>query len=123
MIKNGTAPRMVQDEKFATYDAHISAKSELAELDLKSLSAQELHNFIRGCDKVPGAWTIIGGQKVTFFGSSLWTDDGDLPSGHHEVLAEKSDKPFIVHSHGMLLPGNDGKYVNYYIDYNINKIL
>lgn len=27
-------------------------------------SAQDLHNFIRGCDKVPGAWTTINGQVI-----------------------------------------------------------
>ena len=30
-------------------------------------SAQDLHNFIRGCDKVPGAWTTINGQVIYYY--------------------------------------------------------
>ena len=30
-----------------------------------TLSAQDLHNFIRGNDTVPGAWAVIDGQVGT----------------------------------------------------------
>ena len=29
-----------------------------------SLTAEQIHNFIRGNDKVPGAWTTVGSEQV-----------------------------------------------------------
>lgn len=61
LIADGEAPKQVQQTEGATYDAHISAKPELAEIKWDQ-PALALHNFIRGCDKVPGAWSTINGQ-------------------------------------------------------------
>lgn len=108
MIKNGTAPKIVQPEEGASYEPYITAKPELAEINFEQ-SAEALHNFIRGCDKVPGAWTSIDGQKVIFYGSTLWNDA--IPEGSLVTLT-KCKKPAIVHSNGILLTGIDGKHVS-----------
>jgi hypothetical protein len=39
-----------------------------------SLSAQELHNFIRGNEKVPGAWALINGEVRAFVSYSQVKD-------------------------------------------------
>ena len=31
-----------------------------------SLGAEQIHNFIRGNDKVPGAWTLIDSEQVFY---------------------------------------------------------
>ncbi len=59
MVADGTAPRVPQTEEGATYDPIVKKGS--VQVDW-SLPSQDIHNFIRGSDKVPGAWTIIGGE-------------------------------------------------------------
>lgn len=105
LIADGKAPKIAQTEVGATYDAMM--KKDNAEINWDS-TAQNLHNFIRGCDKVPGAWTLVDGQKLTFYGSSVW--EGPMPDGH-AVSVSDSRKAF-VHKDGMLLFGTDGKAVN-----------
>jgi methionyl-tRNA formyltransferase len=73
-------------------------------------SAQAIHNFIRGMDSAPGAWTVLEGQNVKLFGSKLWSGH-PLPEGQNVNVAGM-EKPAIIHSDGLLLHGNDGKAVN-----------
>ncbi|XP_059101504.1 mitochondrial 10-formyltetrahydrofolate dehydrogenase [Peromyscus eremicus] len=68
--------------------------------------ASAIHNWIRGHDKVPGAWAEINGQMVTFYGSSLLTSS--VPAG--EPLDIRGSKtPGLVTKNGLVLFGNDGK--------------
>lgn len=106
MIHQGRAPRITQPEEGATYDPLL--KKANVKVDLNQ-SAETIHNFIRGCDKVPGAWIEINGEKVTLFGSRLW--NRMEPRGTKVELAGAS-KPAIVHKYGMVIFGNDGKMVN-----------
>ena len=39
------------------------------------MSAQDIHNFIRGNDKVPGAWITLGGEVRS---GSLYTVHGRI---------------------------------------------
>jgi formyltetrahydrofolate dehydrogenase len=71
MIAAGNAPRIVQPTEGATYEAYITAKPELAQINFSEHTAQSLHNFIRGNDKVPGAWALLNGEQHTFFASTL----------------------------------------------------
>ncbi|CAJ0933258.1 unnamed protein product, partial [Mesorhabditis belari] len=111
MIAAGTAPRIVQPEEGASYDPYITTKPELAEIDWKKTQWQ-LHNFIRGNDKVPGAWATLNGEKVSFFDSTLWKED-KLPENALEVVVDTvpGGKVF-AHDGGLLLPASDGKFVN-----------
>ncbi|NXR98013.1 AL1L2 dehydrogenase, partial [Oxylabes madagascariensis] len=70
--------------------------------------AEALHNWIRGHDKVPGAWTKINGQVVTFYGSSLL--DASVPAGQ-ELTIQGSSRPGLVTKNGLVIFGNDGKTV------------
>uniref|UniRef100_A0A8C3IIW8 10-formyltetrahydrofolate dehydrogenase n=1 Tax=Chrysemys picta bellii TaxID=8478 RepID=A0A8C3IIW8_CHRPI len=103
LIADGKAPRIPQPEEGATYEG--IQKKENAEISWDK-PAEALHNWIRGHDKVPGAWTVIDGQMVTFYGSSLL--DGPVPPG--QPLAIKSTtKPGLITKNGLVLFGNDGK--------------
>ena len=64
MIAEGTAPQIVQPTEGATYDAML--KKDIVKLSLDQ-SAQDIHNYIRGCDHVPGAWTEINGKVCLNF--------------------------------------------------------
>ncbi|XP_067553908.1 mitochondrial 10-formyltetrahydrofolate dehydrogenase isoform X2 [Pseudorca crassidens] len=103
LIADGKAARMPQSEEAATYEG--IQKKENAEISWDQ-SAEALHNWIRGHDKVPGAWTEINGQVVTFYGSSLL--NSSIPPG--EPLEIKgARKPGLVTKSGLVLFGNDGK--------------
>uniref|UniRef100_A0A452UWL8 10-formyltetrahydrofolate dehydrogenase n=1 Tax=Ursus maritimus TaxID=29073 RepID=A0A452UWL8_URSMA len=103
LIADGKAPRIPQREEGATYEG--IQKKENAEISWDQ-SAQVLHNWIRGHDKVPGAWTEINGQMVTFYGSSLLKSS--VPPGEPlEIKGAK--KPGLVTKNGLVLFGNDGK--------------
>ncbi|XP_054430413.1 mitochondrial 10-formyltetrahydrofolate dehydrogenase [Pteronotus mesoamericanus] len=103
LIADGKAPRIPQPNEGATYEG--IQKKENAEISWDQ-SAEVLHNWIRGHDKVPGAWTEIDGQMVTFFGSSLL--NSSVPPGQPlEIKGAK--KPGLVTKNGLVLFGNDGK--------------
>ncbi|KAM9228964.1 mitochondrial 10-formyltetrahydrofolate dehydrogenase isoform 3-T3 [Dugong dugon] len=103
LIADGKAPHTPQPEEGATYEG--IQKKENAEISWDQ-SAEVLHNWIRGHDKVPGAWTEINGQMVTFYGSSL-LNSSVLPGDPLEIKGAK--KPGLVTKKGLVLFGNDGK--------------
>ncbi|CAG9820636.1 unnamed protein product [Phaedon cochleariae] len=112
MVANGTAPKIVQSEKGATYDPMLN-KPELQKIDWTK-SAKNIHDFIRGMDSVPGASCLMklpGNdefQETLLFGSTLW--HSALPIGKEiEIQGTRSG---IIHQEGLLLTGSDGNYVN-----------
>ncbi|KAG5836104.1 hypothetical protein ANANG_G00251050 [Anguilla anguilla] len=104
LIAAGKAPRITQPEEGATYEA--IQKKENAKIDWNQ-TAEALHNWIRGNDKVPGAWAEVDGQKVTFYGSTL-VDNGTTASGQPLEIPGAS-QPGLVSKGGLVLFGNDGK--------------
>uniref|UniRef100_A0A5F9CBY6 formyltetrahydrofolate dehydrogenase n=1 Tax=Oryctolagus cuniculus TaxID=9986 RepID=A0A5F9CBY6_RABIT len=69
--------------------------------------ASAIHNWIRGNDKVPGAWTEACGQKLTFFNSTL-TVPGSVPEGD-PLPIPGAHRPGLVTKAGLILFGNDDK--------------
>ena len=61
LVRAGKAQKLVQDEALATYESWF--RKEDAEIDW-SRPLAEAHNFIRGSNPRPGAWTTIGGEQV-----------------------------------------------------------
>ncbi|XP_033018640.1 mitochondrial 10-formyltetrahydrofolate dehydrogenase [Lacerta agilis] len=103
LIADGKAPHITQPEEGATYEG--IQKKENAEISWDQPAAA-LHNWIRGHDKVPGAWAMIDDQVVTFYGSSLL--HGSPPLGE-ELAIKGAAKPGLVTKNGLVLFGNDGK--------------
>uniref|UniRef100_A0A8C5MJY4 10-formyltetrahydrofolate dehydrogenase n=1 Tax=Leptobrachium leishanense TaxID=445787 RepID=A0A8C5MJY4_9ANUR len=103
LIADGKAPRIGQPEDGATYEG--IQKKENSKICWDN-SAEMIHNWIRGHDKVPGAWTEINGQIVTLFGSSLL--QGSVPAGE-PLPIDGALKPGLVTKNGLVLFGNDGK--------------
>ncbi|XP_071984943.1 cytosolic 10-formyltetrahydrofolate dehydrogenase [Engystomops pustulosus] len=104
LIAQGSAPRIAQPTEGATYDP--IQKKENAKINWDQ-PAEAIHNFIRGNDKVPGAWTEVNGSKLTFFGSSF-TTNGPNPEGEPLEIPGAS-QPSLVTKNGLVLFGNDGK--------------
>uniref|UniRef100_A0A8D0CJX4 10-formyltetrahydrofolate dehydrogenase n=1 Tax=Scleropages formosus TaxID=113540 RepID=A0A8D0CJX4_SCLFO len=104
LIEVGKAPRITQPQEGATYEG--IQKKENAKIDWNQ-SAEALHNWIRGNDKVPGAWAEVDGQKLTFYGSTLV--DNDTPASGQSLEIPGACRPGLVTKQGLLLFGNDGK--------------
>ncbi|XP_064417876.1 mitochondrial 10-formyltetrahydrofolate dehydrogenase [Latimeria chalumnae] len=103
LIADGKARRIPQPDEGATYEG--IQRKENAKISWDQ-SAVALHNWIRGHDKVPGAWAIINDQMVTLYGSSVV--EGSVPSGE-PLNIEGASRPGIVSRNGLVLFGNDGK--------------
>ncbi len=76
LIAAGQAPRHQQVEADMTYEGPW--EGDIARIDF-SLPAQTVHNFIRGSDRAPGAWSSSGGERVTLYGSTLATAERAAP--------------------------------------------
>uniref|UniRef100_A0AAQ4RFU9 10-formyltetrahydrofolate dehydrogenase n=1 Tax=Gasterosteus aculeatus aculeatus TaxID=481459 RepID=A0AAQ4RFU9_GASAC len=98
LIADGKAPRIPQTEEGASYEG-IQKKSN-------SKVREAIHNWIRGHDKVPGAWTLIDGQSVTLYGSSML--GGSVPAGQ-PLEIEGASQSGLVTQNGLVLYGSDGK--------------
>lgn len=122
LIKAGLAPHIPQPTEGATYDPILRNKDELTKIDFnnKCNTAEKLHNFIRGMDKVPGAWLSlkVSGSSAEFerarvFGSTKYhIEDYGLPEELRRVSIEGLAKEAIVHTGGLLMFANDGRPVN-----------
>ncbi|ELK13070.1 10-formyltetrahydrofolate dehydrogenase [Pteropus alecto] len=104
LIAEGKAPRIPQPEKGATYEG--IQKKETAKINWEQ-PAEAIHNWIRGNDKVPGAWTEACGQKLTFFNSTLNTA-GLVPEGE-ALPIPGAHRPGVVTKAGLILFGNDDR--------------
>lgn len=93
LVSDGKAPKIPQTEEGATYDPMLN-KKELCKINWDQ-SAEAIHNFIRGLDSSPGAWTVMDGKEVR----SLWCvgimrysfKDTDY------VKTETNSVPFVTH--------------------------
>ncbi|XP_041058751.1 mitochondrial 10-formyltetrahydrofolate dehydrogenase isoform X3 [Carcharodon carcharias] len=102
LIAEGKAPRITQPEEGATYEGIQRKENSKISWDQP---AEAIHNWIRGHDKVPGAWTLINGQAITLYGSSMYK--GTIPSGQ-PLEINGASKSGLVTSNGLVLFGNDG---------------
>ncbi len=100
LVAEERAPVITQPEVGATYDPMMN-KPEVTKLNLNQ-PAKKIHDFIRGLDSVPGAWTKLDGKETRLFKSKIW--HGALPTGK-EVQLEGAVKPGIVHDDGLLITG------------------
>ncbi|XP_076684672.1 cytosolic 10-formyltetrahydrofolate dehydrogenase [Andrena cerasifolii] len=107
LVAKGAAPKIPQPEKGATYDPMMN-KKELQKIDW-SKPAKQVHDFIRALDSTPGAWTVMNGEEVRLFGSTLWKGDA-LPATKAELDVE--GRVGVIHEGGLLIKAADGNLVN-----------
>uniref|UniRef100_A0A671SA63 10-formyltetrahydrofolate dehydrogenase n=1 Tax=Sinocyclocheilus anshuiensis TaxID=1608454 RepID=A0A671SA63_9TELE len=103
LIADGKAPKIPQSEEGASYEG-IQKKSN-AKVNMAQ-PAEVIHNWIRGHDKVPGAWVVIDGKPVTLYSSSMLS--GSLPAGQ-PIEVEGASHPGLIAKSGLILFGSDGK--------------
>ena len=94
MVRDGTAPKIVQDEAQATYEGWC--RKDDVQIDW-SKPVAEVWNLIRGADPQPGAWSILNGQEVYIYDAKKSV--GDLGGAPGEVTAVQPDS-FTVAAQG-----------------------
>jgi methionyl-tRNA formyltransferase len=99
LVRDGKAPRVVQDESKQTYESWCRKKD--AEIDW-SKPAAEIHNLIRGTDPAPGAWTTINGAEVKLFDSRKTGETGGAPG---EIVSVGEDGMVIAAPGGQVRVG------------------
>ncbi|KAG7167569.1 Cytosolic 10-formyltetrahydrofolate dehydrogenase-like [Homarus americanus] len=104
MVAEGKAPKITQPTEGATYDPMLN-KKELCKINWDQ-PGESVHNFIRGLDSSPGAWTVMDGQEVKLFGSKMFS--GSAGDGL-QVEIEGLATPGVIHKDGLILTGSDGK--------------
>ncbi len=77
-IGQGRAKAEPQDDSLSNYAPMIT--KDMAELDL-SMTAQEVHNRIRGLSSNPGAYIMLGERRIKVYKSTLDTRKFALPAG------------------------------------------
>jgi methionyl-tRNA formyltransferase len=96
-IANGTATFTPQSEEGASFQGLVD--DEVARIDW-SRDAVELDRQIRGCDPSPGAWAMLGGEKVRLFASALSArEEGEAGASPGTVLGLAGDR-LEISAHG-----------------------
>lgn len=78
LIAAGKAPKIPQSEIGASYDEKLG-KPESCLVNFDRLNGKQLHNFVRGMDKVPGASIQIENELFKIYSSQMFK--GNLPEG------------------------------------------
>lgn len=85
LVREGTAPRAVQDESKATYEGWFKAKE--AAIDW-SKPGQQIYNLLRGSDPSPGANSTLNGDKVSFYNGGFSSGEQTAQSGEVVQIAD-----------------------------------
>ncbi len=73
LFRSGNPPRIVPDEKLATYERRCTKKH--AHVDWFKPVGQ-IYNLIRGTNPAPGAWTTHNGAELSIYDSARVAGDG-----------------------------------------------
>jgi len=74
LVRDGTAPREVQDPEDGSYEGWC--RKENVGIDWNK-GSDEVYNLIRGANPQPGAWTTFNGDEIRLFDSRKSTDGGE----------------------------------------------
>jgi methionyl-tRNA formyltransferase len=97
LVREGRAPKTVQDEAAATYESWCHRED--VEIDW-SRPVRDVHNLIRGADPRPGAWTTADGREIQVMGARRIDDDPGARPG--EVLAVEDEEVLIAAGGGAI---------------------
>jgi methionyl-tRNA formyltransferase len=100
LVKAGKAPRVKQDESLATYEGRCTAEN--ARIDWAK-SWRQIDPLIRGCNPVPGAWTMFDGERLQIF------DCKPLPARDPKGIGGKLGEVVAVEADGFTVVCADGR--------------
>jgi len=112
MIASEKYPKDVQPEEGATYDPIWKNKEKVAKIKWNEMTtSKRLHNFIRGNDRVPGAWTTIGDEMITLYNSMLFESTRSPSHVLGEIKFDGCNLPVTITSEGIVFKFADGSQV------------
>lgn len=85
LVRDGKAPKIVQDESEATYESWCRRDDVAIDWDR---SAAEIYNLIRGSNPQPGAWTTLDGKTLQIFDAARIDGDAGTPGEVVDVSEE-----------------------------------
>ncbi|MCH8102992.1 MAG: methionyl-tRNA formyltransferase, partial [Chloroflexi bacterium] len=94
MVRDGAAPRIVQDESQATYESWAKAEDGVVDW---SRPAADVYNLIRGCNPQPGASTTHDGETLKLFDAERLNGPLDAVPG---TVTEITDTDVTVAASG-----------------------
>jgi methionyl-tRNA formyltransferase len=94
LVREGGAPKIVQDDAEATYESWCR-KGDV-EIDW-SRPVRDVYNLIRGANPRPGAWTTIDGQEVEVLDCERVDGDPGAPPGQ---VVEVDGERLVVAAEG-----------------------
>ena len=94
MVRNGTAPRLVQDDSKATYEGWCRAENVIIDW---GRPVKEIYNMIRGSDPSPGSGTTFDGKAIQFFKAGKVDGDTAKQAGEVTLISEEG---FTVAANG-----------------------
>jgi methionyl-tRNA formyltransferase len=97
LVRDGKAPKTVQDEDGATYESWY--RKEDAEVDW-SKPVGDVYNLIRGTNPRPGAWTTVGSEEVGVLDSERVDGDPGAPPG--QVVEVDGDRLVVAADGGAI---------------------
>jgi methionyl-tRNA formyltransferase len=97
LVRDGKAPKLVQDEAQATYESWC--RKDDVEVDW-ARPAREVYNLIRGANPRPGAWTTIGGEEIQVLDCERVDGDPGAPPG--AVVAVDGDRLVVAADGGAI---------------------
>jgi methionyl-tRNA formyltransferase len=86
MVRDGTAPKVVQDESQATYEGWCKAEDIVIDW---SQPVTEVYNLIRGGDPSPGAGSTLDGVKIRFYRARRRDQASGAPPGQVTDISEE----------------------------------
>jgi len=100
MVKDGSAPRLAQDESQATYEGWCRAQDVVIDW---TRPIREIYNLVKGGDPSPGANTTLNGEVIGLYRASARDDEGNRAPG--EVVEISSEGFGVAADGGTLLIG------------------
>ena len=97
LIRDGRAPKLVQNDDEATYESWYRKAD--AEIDW-SKPVGDVYNLIRGTNPRPGAWTTIGGEEVEVLDAERVDGDPGAPPG--KVVEVDGDRLVVAADGGAI---------------------
>jgi methionyl-tRNA formyltransferase len=96
LVRDGKAPKIVQDDSSATYEGWCRAED--VEIDWAK-PTQEVWNLIRGANPQPGAWTRHGETTLKIFDCAKQAPTGGAPG---EIIAVGDDGISVACADGQI---------------------
>jgi methionyl-tRNA formyltransferase len=97
----GRAPRLAQDERFATWCARRTEADGL--IDWRA-PAEAVERLIRAATRpYPGAFTHFGGARLTIFGADIWSEARRHAAIPGQVIEKRGDSIVVACGEGAIV--------------------